>query len=282
MRYTTNERKRKRKSLILTLLLMGGVIGGFLFPFLSTALETETPAYESVVVVDFTQFDNASAAPSRAKAAAPKRVAKKRVPEPRPVPEPVAAKKPVVTAPTPTPPVPTNPEPPPVPEPEPQPDPTPEPAVEPTPEPVEAPVADAPEESAEASTAASGRGSATTGAGNADGDAADDGDGQSDTPGTGTQGRDFSGDGIFGRRVVYRANVKGLTKETGKMVVNLCVNRTGRVTYVALDEAATTIEDPELRANAERVTRKYRFEKDYTAPREQCGKLTFVFKVPTE
>ena len=280
---TANEKKRKRKSLLLALFLQAGVIGGLLFPFLSNALEPDQPEYESVIVMDFTSFDKASAKPAKAKSAAPKKQEKKTAPEPKPVVKPLPTKKPVVTAPTPTPPVLTVPDPQPIPEPEPQviPEPvveaTPEPTVDPTPE----PVMDAPVITTESSEVG-GSGSGDSGTGSADGTAATDGDGDSATPGTGNSGRDFSGDGIFGRRVIYRADVKGLTREPGKLVVNLCVNRTGRVTYVSLNEEETTIEDPSLRANAQQVTRKYKFEKDYTAPREQCGKLTFIFKLPAE
>ena len=265
-------RKRKRQSLTLTLLLMGGVVGGLLFPFLNNAMQ-DTPAYESVVVVDFTSFDKASAAPSRAKSAAPRKAAEQPISKPSPKPTPRPVKKPVVTAPTPAPPVPATPEP----------EPTPEPAVEdvpaPSPEPETTNTAEA---DAKTSSAAAATGTAASGTGSTDGTATADGDGDSATPGTGEAGRDFSGDGIFGRRVVYRANVKGLTREPGKLVVNLCVNRTGTVTYVALNREETTISDPELQRNAQRVTRKYKFEKDYTAPREQCGKLSFIFKLPAD
>ena len=280
-----DEKKRKRKSLLLTLLLMGGVVGGLIFPFLSRAMQPDPePTYESVVVMDFTSFDKASAAPGKAKAAAPKQVAKKSTPKSKPVVKPLPTKKPVVTAPTPTPPVPTAPKPQPIPEPEP--DPTPEPVVEPLPEPVvestPEPVVTEAEAPAKTASTTGGSGSADTGTGSEDGKASADGDGESTTPGTGTKGRDFAGEGIFGRRVIYRANVKGLTKEPGRLVVNLCVNRTGTVTFAELNEELTTIDDPELRRNAQQVTRKYKFEKDYTAPREQCGKLTFVFKLPSE
>ena len=271
-------RQRKRQSLTLTLLLMGAVVGALLFPFLNKAMQ-EVPAYESVVMVDFTSFDKASAAPSRAKSAAPRKAVKKPTPRPTPKPKPRPAKKPVVTAPTPTPPVPVTPEPQPTPEPAPTPEPTVEEVADPSPEPE---TTDAVETDAETSSDAGGTGTADSGTGSTDGTATADGDGDSATPGTGAAGRDFSGDGIFGRRVVFRADVKGLTQEPGKLVVNLCVNRRGTVTFVALNREETTIRDPALQRDAQRVTRRYKFEKDYTAPREQCGKLSFIFKLPEE
>lgn len=93
---------------------------------------------------------------------------------------------------------------------------------------------------------------------------------------------DFPGDGLFNRKVIYRADVKSVTKEEGKIVINLCVNREGRVVYTKYNKETSTIDSPDVLRKALEVAQDYRFEKDYTAPDKQCGKLTFIFEIEEE
>lgn len=106
----------------------------------------------------------------------------------------------------------------------------------------------------------------TNGSGHAPGDA-------------GMDDEDYSGDGVFGRRVVYRPDIKELTEKNGKIVVGLCVNPDGKVVKTEFIEEGSTITDRNLIAKATFYAKYYRFDKDYTAPGKQCGKLTFVFKI---
>lgn len=99
---------------------------------------------------------------------------------------------------------------------------------------------------------------------------------------TGTSVGDFPGDGLFNRRVIYRADVKSVTKEEGKIVINLCVNRAGRVVYSKFNKEASTIKTTSVIRKALEVAKQYRFEKDYSAPDKQCGKLTFIFEIEEE
>ncbi len=120
--------------------------------------------------------------------------------------------------------------------------------------------------------------SSTTG----DGDAgkSDQGDSKTDGQGnSGTSGMDFDGDGLLTRKVIYRANIDGLIKQNGKIVVNLCVNQDGKVIFSKVDKKSSTIRDPYLLKKGERTASKYRYEKDYTVAERQCGKLTFIVKI---
>lgn len=90
---------------------------------------------------------------------------------------------------------------------------------------------------------------------------------------------DFDGEGVFGRRVIYRADVKKITEREGTVVVNLCINRTGQVTHAAFNKDNSTIREPDYVRRAMDVASDYLFEKDYTAPATQCGKLTFIFHI---
>ncbi len=99
---------------------------------------------------------------------------------------------------------------------------------------------------------------------------------------SGTKVGDFPGDGLFNRKVIYRADVKSVTKEEGKIVIDLCVNRDGRVVYSKFNKGASSIKTMSVIRKAMDIAQQYRFEKDYTAPDKQCGKLTFIFEIEEE
>jgi hypothetical protein len=90
---------------------------------------------------------------------------------------------------------------------------------------------------------------------------------------------DFAGDGLFNRKVIQRADVARLAIKEGKLVVNLCVNPTGEVIYVKCDPDESTISDTDIITLAESVAENYVFEADAAASNQQCGRLTFVFKI---
>lgn len=97
--------------------------------------------------------------------------------------------------------------------------------------------------------------------------------------GKGLQWGDFAGDGLFNRKVIERANVAQIAVVQGKAVVNLCVNRAGTVVYAKFDAAHSTIRDKGVLAQAEDYAKRYIFEQDMSAPKEQCGRLTFIFEI---
>lgn len=107
--------------------------------------------------------------------------------------------------------------------------------------------------------------------------------GDSDTDGqgdSGDSGDDFDGNGLLTRKVIRRAKLDGLIKQTGKVVINLCVNQDGKVIFAEADEYKSTIKDMALLQRAENTAAKYRYEKDYTVAKRQCGKLSFIVKLP--
>jgi len=91
--------------------------------------------------------------------------------------------------------------------------------------------------------------------------------------------KDFGGEGDFGRKVIYRAPIANAAKESGVVTVNVCINRAGRVTHAIVYKAGTTIKNKKYIDQAKSIATQYRFEKDYTAPTTQCGRLTFIFKI---
>jgi len=97
--------------------------------------------------------------------------------------------------------------------------------------------------------------------------------------GKGLQWGDFAGDGLFNRKVIERANVAQIATVEGKVVVNLCVDQSGKVVYAQYDVPNSTIRDRTVLSRAVDYAKRYLFEKDASAPKEQCGRLTFIFKI---
>lgn len=118
-----------------------------------------------------------------------------------------------------------------------------------------------------------GSGKSNTGTGDGASSGNDGDEGLGDT-GAGLGEYDDSGDGVFGRRVIYR-NLKGLfsTKlATGKTVMKICINRQGIVGYAEVIEATET--NRRYLKKILEAAKGYKYEPDPTAPKEQCGKLT--------
>lgn len=120
-----------------------------------------------------------------------------------------------------------------------------------------------------------GKGDSGDGAGKSKGDDDDAGEGNS---GAGTGAYDGSGNGVFGRKIIYRdlSAAKQAINETGKVVTKVCINRAGIVTYVELNNRETTIRGREALRAYLKAARGYKFQPDPTAPKEQCGKLSFI------
>ncbi len=119
-----------------------------------------------------------------------------------------------------------------------------------------------------------GKGNTGTGAGK---DKGNDGDAGAGNASDGTGAYDGSGDGVFGRKIIYRdmSAAKSATTVSGKVSVKVCINRAGLVTYVELNNTETTIRDKQTLKNYLKAARGYKFQPDLTAPKEQCGKMSF-------
>jgi len=119
-----------------------------------------------------------------------------------------------------------------------------------------------------------GKGDSGSGAGKTSGNDGDEGRGNTSS---GTGAYDGSGDGVFGRKVVYR-DLKSATAAmtvSGIVTVKICVNRAGSVTYAEVLEAETNIKDRNTRKGFLKAAYNYRVKEDFSAPQEQCGKLVF-------
>lgn len=267
--FTAQEIKDRKRAKRISASIFAVLLIVLALPLLTQTV-SESPKYEQVISIEFNDFKSA-AAKSSTKAATPRPT--KVVEKPKPVEEPkakptkTASRKPVLKTPEPKAPVIKEA---PVVKEKPVETPKEEVIEEPTPEETFEEIETVEETTTETTSENREGTSGTSNAGNAETDGkADKGDG----------GMDFSGDGLFSRRVVHRAEIQHLTKESGKIVINLCVNQGGRVVYTEFNKEESTIATPDLIREAIQATIKYRFEKDYTASTKQCGKLSFVFEI---
>jgi outer membrane biosynthesis protein TonB len=119
-----------------------------------------------------------------------------------------------------------------------------------------------------------GSGRTGTGGGATGGPDANEGEGNAST---GTGAYDGTGDGVFGRKVIFRDNnaAKLAMTTTGLVVIKICVNQAGIVTFAEVNNIETTIKDRSTLKNFLKAARNYKVQPDKTAPKEQCGKLSF-------
>ena len=119
-------------------------------------------------------------------------------------------------------------------------------------------------------TNASGGGNGSPIEGDQDG-AAMDGDGGG--------GDGLEGDCIITRKVIYRENITSVAKMNGRVTLDICIDRAGKVIYAAYDPEKTTITDNEIIKQATHLAIRYRFEAKYNAPKKEWGELTFIFRI---
>ncbi len=118
------------------------------------------------------------------------------------------------------------------------------------------------------------------------------GDGTTNTPGnqgnpngsTLTNNYNGTGSGNGGlqmaqRSFVSRPSVTDDNRRTGKVVVDIRVDKNGNVVYASAGAKGTTITDANLLQKCEDAVRNSRLNTSETAPDNQAGKVVFVFKV---
>ena len=126
-----------------------------------------------------------------------------------------------------------------------------------------------------------GDGSSKTGDGNGDGQGAGDkGDGDgTEGNGKGKGQGDGEGDGILTRMLLETPNFDGIIKESGRISINVCVDRNGKVTFVEFNREHSTIRDMDVIKKAVSYAREYLFERDLTAPARECGRVSFTITI---
>ncbi len=85
------------------------------------------------------------------------------------------------------------------------------------------------------------------------------------------------GGGLSGRGVQYKPTIQDKSQKTGTVVVNVCADRNGNVTKANFTQRGSTSNDSELIRIAESNAMKFKFSS--SSVDEQCGTITFTFKV---
>ena len=101
----------------------------------------------------------------------------------------------------------------------------------------------------------------------------------SDTAGDSDGQSGLDGDGVITRKIIYRQDISQVAFENGVIVVDICIDRQGKVMTAANNSENTTVEDMEMIRQALYLTTGYRFETDYSAAKRECGSLTFIFDI---
>lgn len=93
---------------------------------------------------------------------------------------------------------------------------------------------------------------------------------------------DGSGNGVFGRKVIYRnhAELASVTASgSGRIYVKVCIDNNGKVTYCEIDKFNTTITNKATLRKALKMIKGYKYEKDKNAPQEECGMIKLFLDV---
>ncbi len=85
--------------------------------------------------------------------------------------------------------------------------------------------------------------------------------------------------GLGGRGVVASPVVSENSQRPGKVVIEVCVGPDGRVLSANFTQVGSTTTDPNLVSAATRNAKTWKFKPEPTAPEEQCGKISYDFKV---
>ena len=107
---------------------------------------------------------------------------------------------------------------------------------------------------------------------------------EGDLSGTDAQGDDegqtgLDGDGVITRQIIHRTDIGQAAFESGRIVVDVCINRAGRILTVANNADSTTIGNMAMIKDVLHLVADYRFENDYSAALRECGRISFVFDV---
>lgn len=85
--------------------------------------------------------------------------------------------------------------------------------------------------------------------------------------------------GMSGRKIIYFPSIIDNSQRTGKVVVNIKVDKTGLVTFAKATQKGSTTTDSYLFQLAEEAAMKTKVNADPDAAEEQFGTITYSFRV---
>ena len=92
-----------------------------------------------------------------------------------------------------------------------------------------------------------------------------------------TKGKGKAGKGLGSRGLLFAPVISDSSQQTGRVVVNICVNAQGKVISADFTQKGSTTTDSHLISLAVSNAKKYKFSESSTA--EQCGDITIDFKL---
>lgn len=107
--------------------------------------------------------------------------------------------------------------------------------------------------------------------------------GKSNGTGGGTGGGDGTGTGasigggLGGRAVEKRGRINDTSQKSGKVVIEVCVDRSGNVVSADYTQRGSTTSDSELKSKAIQAAKGYKFAA--SSADQQCGTITFNFQL---
>ena len=90
-------------------------------------------------------------------------------------------------------------------------------------------------------------------------------------------GKGKAGNGLGGRGIVYEPKITDNSQKTGRVVIRVCVDQSGKVSSAKFTQKGSTTTDSYLVNLAVKNAKKYRFTKSDAA--EQCGDISIDFKL---
>lgn len=122
------------------------------------------------------------------------------------------------------------------------------------------------------------------GSGNGNGNEDGPGTGKGDGPGTGTTTGNGTGPGhgnysLAGRSALEKPAPKNVTLKEGKIVINIWVDRNGKVVRTKVNLDLSTINDSKLAAECEKAAKNTIWSENEDADEEQKGSITYNFKL---
>lgn len=91
----------------------------------------------------------------------------------------------------------------------------------------------------------------------------------------------YDGEGPLVRPVkTFAKCISGLIRADAKMVLDLCINRSGQITYSKYNLRKSTVKDKAYARQVTNCFREMRFKKNASAPAKECG--TYTYKISFE
>ncbi len=92
-----------------------------------------------------------------------------------------------------------------------------------------------------------------------------------------TSGYGHTGDGLGDRKLLYAPTIKDASQKKGRVVIQICVDKSGKVSKAKYTQRGSSTTDSHLISLAEKSARKYKFDKSNIV--EQCGEIIIDFEL---